>query len=71
MFQWKNWTSKNISPEALVYYSYAKFHKKKKNKLFKKYFKCQNPVAKNDLLREYKSYRTKLSTIIKESKGKY
>ena len=43
----------------------------KKNKFFKKYIKFQNPVTKNDLLREYKSYRNKLSTIIKESKRKY
>ena len=38
----------------------------KKNKLFEKYIKCQNPVTKNDLHREYKSLRNKLSTIIKE-----
>ena len=43
----------------------------KKNKLFEKYIKCQNPVTKNDLHREYKSLRNKLSTIIKESKRKY
>ena len=43
----------------------------KKNKIFKKYIKCQNPVTKNDLHREYKCYRNKLSTIIKESKRKY
>ena len=43
----------------------------KKNKRFKKYIKCQNYVTKNDLHREYKSYRNKLSTIIKESKRKY
>ena len=43
----------------------------KKNKRFKKYIKCQNSVTKNDLHREYKSYRNKLSTIIKESKRKY
>ena len=43
----------------------------KKNKLFKRYIKCQNPVTKIDLRREYKSYRNKLSTITKESKRKY
>ena len=32
---------------------------------------CQNSVSKNDLHRESKSYRNKLSTIIKESKRKY
>ena len=32
---------------------------------------CQNPVTQNDLHREYKSYRNKLSTIIKESKRRY
>ena len=32
---------------------------------------CQNPVTKNDLNREHKSYRSKLSSIIKESKRKY
>ena len=29
----------------------------KKNKLFKKHIKCQNPVTINDLHREYKSHR--------------
>ena len=43
----------------------------KKNKLFKKYIKRQNPATKNDLHRGYKSHRNKLSTIIKESKSKY
>ena len=43
----------------------------KKNELFKKYIKCQNPVTKNDLHRKYKSYRNKLSTIIKENKRKH
>ena len=43
----------------------------KKNKLFKKYIKCQNPVTKNGLHREYKCYRNKLSTIINEIKSKY
>ena len=43
----------------------------KKNKLFKKYIKCQNPVTKNDLHREYKSYSNKLLTIIEENKRKY
>ena len=33
--------------------------------------KCQSHVTKNDLHREYKSNRNKLSTIIKESKRKY
>ena len=42
----------------------------KKSKLFKKYIKCQNRVTKNDLHRERKSYRNKLSTIIKKSKIK-
>ena len=31
----------------------------KKNKNFKKYIKCRNPVTKNDLHKEYKSYRNK------------
>ena len=43
----------------------------KKNKLYKKYIKCQNLVTKNDLHREYKSYSNKLSTIIEENKRKY
>ena len=43
----------------------------KKNKLFKKYIKCQKSVTKNDLHRDHKSYRNKLSTIMKESKRKY
>ena len=43
----------------------------KKNQHFKKYIKCQNLVTKKKLLREYKSYRNKLSIIRKESKGKY
>ena len=43
----------------------------KKNQHFKKYIKCQNLVTKNNLLREYRSYRNKLSIIRKESKGKY
>ena len=30
-------------------------------KLFKKYIKCQSPVTKNDLHREYKCYRNKVS----------
>ena len=34
----------------------------KKNKLFKKYIKCQNSVSKNDIHRGYKSYRNKSST---------
>ena len=42
----------------------------KKNKLLKKYIKCQNSVTKNDLYREYKSYRNKLLTNIKESERK-
>ena len=32
-----------------------------KIKLFKKYIKCQSPVTKNDLHREYKCYRNKVS----------
>ena len=43
----------------------------KKNKLLKKYIKCQSSVTKNDLYREYKSYRNKLLTNIKESERKY
>ena len=39
--------------------------------LLKKYTKCQNPVTKNHLHREYKSYRNKLATITKESKRRY
>ena len=42
-----------------------------KNTFFKKYIKYQNPVTKNDLHREYISYRSQLSTVIKESKKKY
>ena len=38
----------------------------KKNKIFKKCIKCQNAVTKNDLHRECKSYRNKLSTIIND-----
>ena len=60
-----NKQQKKNYPEALVY----SIHKK--NKIFKKYIKCQNSVTKNDLHREYKSYRNKLSTIIKESKTNY
>ena len=43
----------------------------KKNKRFKKYIKCQNSITKNDLRKEHKSYRNKLSTIIKDTKRKY
>ena len=43
----------------------------KRKRLFKKYIKCQNSVTKNDLHREYKSYRNNLSTIVKESKRKH
>ena len=45
----------------------------RKNKLFKKYIKCQNPVTINDLdnMIKYKSYRNTSSAIIKESKRKY
>ena len=42
-----------------------------KNKLLKKYIKCQNSVTKNDLYREYKSYRNKLLTNTKGSERKY
>ena len=42
----------------------------KKNKLFNKYIKCQNPVTKYDLHREL-SYRNELSTITKEIKIEY
>ena len=31
----------------------------KKHKIFKKYIKCRNPVTKNNLHKEYKSYRNK------------
>ena len=43
-----------ISPEPLM-----------QNSITKKNIKCKNPFTKNDLHREYESYRNRLSTIIK------
>ena len=40
----------------------------KKNRLFKKYIKCNNQDNKNTLHNEHQAYRNKLSTLMKQSK---
>ena len=52
-------TTANISPKALVIIAIQNSIQKS-NKPFIKYVECQNSVTKNDLNREYNSYKQKL-----------
>ena len=59
-FQQKPWIIKGIQNSI-----------NKKNRLFKKYIKCNNHGNNNALHNEYNAYRNNLSTLMKQSKKLY
>ena len=59
-FQSKPWITSGLQKSIAI-----------KNKLFDKFIKSTNPIIKEKLHNDYKSYRNMISTLLKQSKKNY